>query len=63
MRPYVNEKIWFGALRNSIGYLRILAFDDYTKGGGFEQGAAALEAALDEIFKEAERMKEIVRKK
>jgi len=60
LRPYVNEKIWFGALRNSIGYLRILAFDDYTKGGGFEQGAAALEAALDEIFKEAERMKGLI---
>lgn len=60
LRPYVNEKIWFGMLRNSIGYLRILAFDEYTKDGGFERGAAALEAALDEIFKDADQMKGLI---
>ena len=60
LRPYVNEMIHFGMLSGSIGYMRILAFDGYTKNGGFEQGAIALESALDDIFKDAERMKGLI---
>ena len=60
LRPYVNEKIHFGMLSGSIGYMRILAFDEYTKVGGFEQEAIALESALDDVFKDAERMKGLV---
>lgn len=60
LRPYANEMIYFGMLRNSIGYLRILAFDGYTKDGGFAQEAVALEVALDDIFKNAEQMKGLI---
>jgi Peptidase family S41/Tricorn protease C1 domain len=60
LRPYVNEMIHFGMLSGSIGYMRILAFDGYTKDAGFEQGAIALESALDDIFKDAERMKGLI---
>lgn len=60
LQPYANEQLHFGMLRNSIGYLRILAFDEYTKNGGFEQNALALEAALDDIFKDAHRMKGLI---
>ena len=47
-------------LRNSIGYLRILGFEGYTKNGSFEQGAIALESALDDIFKDAARIKGLI---
>ena len=52
--------IHFGMLSGSIGYMRILAFDGYTKDGGFAQGAIALESALDDIFKAAQRMKGLI---
>jgi len=38
----------------------LLAFDGYIKDGGFEQGAIALESALDDIFKDAEQMKGLI---
>ena len=57
---YVNGIIDFGMLHDSIGYLRILAFDGYTKDGAFEQEAIALEYALDDVFKDAERMKGLI---
>jgi C-terminal processing protease CtpA/Prc len=37
-------------LGDGLGYLRILSFSGYVKDGGFAEGQAALEAALDEIF-------------
>ena len=40
--------------------MRILGFDGYAKEGGFEQGAIALEAALDEIFKNAEQIEGLI---
>jgi Peptidase family S41 len=60
LRQYANEMIDFGMLKDSIGYLRILAFEGYTKDGSFEQGAAALQEALDEVFTGAERMKGLI---
>ncbi len=60
LRPYCNEVIYFGMLKGSIGYLRILGFDGYTKDGGFEQGALSLEAALDDIFKDAQQMNGLI---
>ncbi len=60
LRSYCNDMIHFGMLRNSIGYLRILGFDGYTKEGGFEQGATSLEAALDDIFKGAGQMNGLI---
>ena len=60
LRSYCNDMIYFGMLKSSIGYLRILGFDDYTKEGGFEQGGITLEAALDDIFKDARRMNGLI---
>src|SRR6266496_884356 len=60
LRSYCNDQIYFGLLKGSIGYLRILGFDGYTKEGGFEQGALSLEAALDDIFKDAQQMKGLI---
>jgi hypothetical protein len=56
LRPYVNERIHFCMLRGSIGYMRIIAFDEFTKDGDFERGAIALESALDDIFMHSEQM-------
>jgi C-terminal processing protease CtpA/Prc len=60
LRAFCNETIYFGMLKDSIGYMRILGFDGYAKEGGFEQGAIILEAALDEIFKDAKKMKGLI---
>ena len=60
LRSYCNDVIYFGMLRNSIGYLRILGFEGYAKDGGFEQGMISLEAALDDIFKDAKQMNGLV---
>ncbi len=60
LRSYCNDQIYFGLLKGSIGFLRILGFDGYTKEGGFEQGALSLEAALDDIFKDAQQMKGLI---
>jgi hypothetical protein len=60
LRPYVNGMIHFGMLSGSIGYMRILAFDGYTKDGDFGQGAIALESALDDMFKDAEQMRGLI---
>jgi hypothetical protein len=60
LRSYCNDVIYFGMLKGSIGYLRILGFDGYTKDGGFEQGALSLEAALDDIFKDAQQMNGLI---
>jgi Peptidase family S41/Tricorn protease C1 domain len=60
LRSYSNDMIHFGMFRNSIGYLRILGFEGYTKDGGFEQGMISLETALDDIFKDAKQMNGLV---
>jgi hypothetical protein len=60
LRSYCNDVIYFGMLRNSIGYLRILGFEGYAKDGGFEQEMISLETALDDIFKDAKQMNGLV---
>jgi len=60
LRSYCNDMIQFGMLRNSIGYLRILGFEGYAKDGGFEQESINLEAALDDIFKDAKKINGLV---
>ena len=60
LRPYVNDQIHFGMLDGAIGYIRILAFSEYTKDGNFEKEASALEAALDDIFKDAKGMRGLI---
>ena len=60
LRPYLNNQAWFGMLAGEIGYLRLLAFSDYTTEGGFDKDSTALETALDDIFKDAARMKGLI---
>ncbi len=50
LREFCNGQIAYGHLDEATGYLRILAFGGYVKGGDYEAGLAALEAALDDIF-------------
>jgi C-terminal processing protease CtpA/Prc len=60
LRAYCNDKIHFGKLKDAIGYLRVLAFEGYAKDGSFEQEARSLEAALDDVFKDAKSMKGLI---
>jgi hypothetical protein len=60
LQSYCNDVIYFGMLKDSVGYLRILGFDGFTAEGGFEKESKALEAALDDVFRAAERMKGLV---
>jgi hypothetical protein len=55
LQSYANDMIHFGLLRDSIGYLRVVAFEGYSNGGRFDDDAAALERALA-IFARAQRM-------
>ncbi|MGH9760589.1 MAG: S41 family peptidase, partial [Blastocatellia bacterium] len=60
LRSYCNNMIYFGMLKGSIGYLRILGFNSFTPSQTFADGSEALEAALDDIFKNAKDMKGLV---
>lgn len=50
LRNWCNDQIQYGHVDDGTGYLRILSFSDYAKEGGFADGLAALDAALDAIF-------------
>jgi hypothetical protein len=50
LRVFCEGRIEFGMLATEIGYLRLRSFSGYAKGGSFEAGLEALEAALDAIF-------------
>lgn len=50
LRSFCEGRVEFGMLAPDIGYLRIRGFSGYTKDGSFENGLAALEAALDTAF-------------
>lgn len=52
LRQFCNGKIQYGHIDGTTGYLRILSFSGYAK-GGFANGEKALETALDEIFSDA----------
>lgn len=49
LRKWCNDRLQYGHLDETTGYLRILSFSGYAK-GGFAEGFTALQAALDEIF-------------
>jgi hypothetical protein len=49
LRKWCNDRLQYGHLDETTGYLRILSFSGYAK-GGFAAGLAALKTALDEIF-------------
>jgi hypothetical protein len=52
LRVFCNQQIQYGHIDDRTGYLRIVSFSNYAK-GGFSKGLEALEAALDEIFSDA----------
>jgi hypothetical protein len=49
LRKWCNDQLQYSHLDDTTGYLRILSFSGYAK-GGYAAGLAALGAALDEIF-------------
>lgn len=50
LRKFCNDRLQYGHVDETTGYLRILAFAEYAKEPGFTAGLTALENALDEIF-------------
>jgi hypothetical protein len=56
LRSWCNGHLRYARLKGvkgGAGYLRIDAFADYTSDGGFDEGARALDAALDEVMQDA----------
>jgi len=54
LRSWCNGHVRYARLKSGAGYVRVDAFARYTETGGFAAGASALDAALDEIMKDAE---------
>jgi hypothetical protein len=50
LRKWCNDQVQYAHVNETTGYLRILSFSGYSTPDGFENGMAALQAALDEIF-------------
>ena len=50
MRKWCREKVQYGQVNETTGYLRIVSFSHYSDTPGFAAGLTALESALDEIF-------------
>lgn len=50
MRKWCREKVQYGHINETTGYLRIVSFSHYLDTPGFAAGLMALESALDEIF-------------
>lgn len=60
LRSWCNGHVRYARLKEGAGYLRIDAFAGYTAKGGFDEGARALDAALDEIMQDAEGLRGLV---
>lgn len=50
LRKWCREKVQYGHVNETTGYLRIVSFSNYADTPGFAAGLTALESALDEIF-------------
>jgi len=50
VRKWCQEKVQYGHVNETTGYLRIVSFSHYSDTPGFAAGLTALESALDEIF-------------
>lgn len=59
LRSWCNDHLRYARLKGGVGYLRIDAFQGYAK-GGFDEGALALDAALDEIMQDAQKLRGLV---
>ena len=60
LKDWCNGRVRFGMLKGAIGYLRILSFSSYLKDGSYQAERVALDAALDTVFTNADRMKGLV---
>lgn len=60
LRSWCDGHLRYARLKGGAGYLRIDAFYGYTPGGGFDEGARALDAALDEILRDARGLRGLV---
>jgi len=60
LRDYCNKQLQFGMLANSIGYLRVHSFARYSSDSEFVKQLDALESALDDIFKNSNRLTGLV---
>lgn len=52
LRSWCNNRVQYGRLNDSTGYLRISAFSGYTSGGGYQEGAEELAKALDAVVED-----------
>ena len=59
LRSWCNGHLRYARLKGGAGYLRIDAFHSYAT-GGFDEGALALDAALDEIMQDAQGLRGLV---
>lgn len=57
---YCNETMGFGMLPDKVGYLRIDSFEGYADDASFDKQIEVLNAALDNIFRQAREMKGLV---
>jgi hypothetical protein len=60
LKSWCNGHVRYGRLKANAGYLRINAFAGYTPGGHFEDGARALDEALDAAIKDASQTRGLV---
>lgn len=60
LRSFGNGRVQFGRLDHSIGYLRITAFYGYVDSDNYESALQAQQAALDEIFRDANQFNGLV---
>jgi hypothetical protein len=60
LKTWCNGRLGYGMLPGAIGYLRIAAFAGYEPGGGFDGQLQALEAALDEILANADKLNGLI---
>jgi hypothetical protein len=60
LKTWCNGRLGYGMLPGTIGYLRITAFDGYASAGGFDGQLQSLEAALDEILVNADKLNGLI---
>jgi hypothetical protein len=60
LRSWCLDKIKFGRLHPATGYLQILGFGAYTEDRDFDHSSAALQEALDSIFRASAKLDNLV---
>jgi C-terminal processing protease CtpA/Prc len=61
LRLWCNGHVGYARLKNRpIGYMRVDAFSGYATGGGFDEYASALDAALDEIMRDVQELSGLI---